>query len=113
MLNICTFVGRLARDPELKYTQANKPVANFTIAVDRTFKSGETDFIDIVVWGQSGENCANYLSKGKLVAVSGELHVRNYETQDGQKRKACEIVANNVQFLSPKEGKKQDDEMPF
>ena len=64
----------------------------------------ETDFIDIVVWRQQGENCANYLSKGKLAAVDGQLRVRSYETQDGQKRRAYEVVADNVRFLSPKEG---------
>ncbi|MBR2783088.1 MAG: single-stranded DNA-binding protein [Firmicutes bacterium] len=108
MLNRVVLIGRLTRDPELRFTQSGIAVCSFTLAVDRNFKSAngerETDFIDIVVWRQQGENCANYLSKGKLAAVDGQLHVRNYETQDGQKRRAYEVVADNVRFLSPKDG---------
>ena len=108
MLNRVVLIGRLTRDPELRFTQSGIAVCSFTLAVDRNFKSAsgerETDFIDIVVWRQQGENCANYLSKGKLAAVDGQLRVRSYETQDGQKRRAYEVVADNVRFLSPKEG---------
>lgn len=108
MLNRVVLIGRLTRDPELRFTQSGIAVCSFTLAVDRSFKSAngerETDFIDIVVWRQQGENCANYLSKGKLAAVDGQLRVRTYETQDGQKRKAVEVVADNVRFLSPKDG---------
>ncbi len=106
MLNRVVLVGRLTRDPELRYTQSGIAVCTFTLAVDRNFKSAsgerETDFIDIVVWRQQGENCANYLSKGKLAAVDGRMQVRSYEAQDGSKRKAVEVVADSVQFLSPK-----------
>ena len=108
MLNRVVLIGRLTRDPELRFTQSGIAVCTFSLAVDRNFKSAngerETDFIDIVVWRQQGENCANYLSKGKLAAVDGQLRVRSYETQDGQKRRAYEVVADNVRFLSPKEG---------
>ena len=108
MLNRVVLIGRLTRDPELRFTQSGIAVCTFTLAVDRNFKSAsgerETDFIDIVVWRQQGENCANYLSKGKLAAVDGQLRVRSYETQEGQKRRAYEVVADNVRFLSPKEG---------
>lgn len=108
MLNRIVLIGRLTRDPELRFTQSGIAVASFTLAVDRNFKNAqgerETDFIDIVVWRQQAELCANYLSKGKLAAVDGSLHIRSYETQDGQKRKAAEVVADNVRFLSPKEG---------
>ena len=103
MLNRIVLIGRLTRDPELRFTQSGVAVCSFTLAVDRNFKSAsgerETDFIDIVVWRQQGENCANYLSKGKLAAVDGQLRTRTYETQDGQKRKAFEVVADNVRFL--------------
>ena len=106
MLNRCVLIGRLTKDPELRFTQGGTAVCSFTLAVDRNFKSAsgerETDFIDIVVWRQQGENCANYLAKGKLAAVDGQLCVRSYETQDGQKRKAYEVVADQVRFLSPK-----------
>ena len=79
----------------------------FSIAVDRNYapKDGErqTDFINIVVWRQLAENCANFLAKGKLAAVDGRLQIRSYEGQDGQKRTMAEVVAENVRFLSPKE----------
>lgn len=107
MLNRVILIGRLTRDPELRYTQSGIAVASFTLAVDRNFKNAngerETDFIDIVVWRQQAENCANYLSKGKLVAVDGSLRIRTYEAQDGSKRKAAEVVADTVRFLSPKD----------
>lgn len=106
MLNRVVLIGRLTRDPELRFTQSGIAVASFTLAVDRNFKNAagerETDFIDIVVWRAQAENCANYLSKGKLAAVDGSLRIRSYEAQDGQKRRVAEVVADNVRFLSPK-----------
>lgn len=102
-LNHIVLIGRLTRDPELRYTPNGVAVANFDLAVDRptTNPQGEreTDFIRIVVWQKQAENCANYLKKGRLVAVEGRLQIRNYETQDGQKRKSAEVVASHVQFL--------------
>lgn len=98
-------VGRLTRDPELKHTPNGVAVASFNIAVDRQFKSAngekETDFIPVITWRGLAENCGRYLSKGKMVAVEGRLQIRTYE-KDGQKRTVAEIVADNVQFLSPK-----------
>ena len=105
MLNRIVLIGRLTKDPELRYTQNGTAVCTFTMAVDRPYKADgqkQTDFLDIVVWRQQGESCANYLSKGKLVAVDGSLQTRTYETKDGSKRKAYEVVADNVRFLSPK-----------
>jgi single-strand DNA-binding protein len=108
MLNRIVLIGRLTRDPELRYTQSGVPVASFTLAVDRSFKNAqgerETDFINIVVWRQQAENCAQYLSKGKLAAVDGSLQLRNYTGNDGIKRTAAEVNADTVRFLSPKEG---------
>jgi single-strand DNA-binding protein len=108
MLNRIVLIGRLTRDPELRYTQSGVPVASFTLAVDRSYKNAagerETDFINIVVWRQQGENCAQYLSKGKLAAVDGSLQLRNYTGNDGVKRTAAEVVADSVRFLSPKDG---------
>lgn len=100
-MNQVVLIGRLTRDPELRFTAGSgKAVATFSIAVDRPFsKEKETDFFRIVVWGKTGENCANYLSKGRLVAVSGRIQNNNYETQNGEKRTSTEIVANEVQFL--------------
>ena len=106
MLKRVILIGRLTRDEELRYTQSGTAVANFTLAVDRSHKNAngetETDFIDIVVWRQLGEACEKYLSKGKLAAVDGRLQLRRYETQDGQKRTAAEVVADDVRFLTPK-----------
>jgi single-strand DNA-binding protein len=108
MLNRIVLIGRLTRDPELRYTQSGVPVASFSLAVDRSFKTAdgqrETDFINIIAWRGLGENCANYLAKGKLAAVDGRLQIRNYETKDGQKRTVAEVVAEDVRFLSPKDG---------
>ena len=102
-MNHIVLIGRLTRDPELRYTPNGIAVANFSLAVDRptTNQQGEreTDFIRIIVWQKQAENCANYLKKGRLAAVEGRLQIRNYETQDGQKRTATEVVANYVQFL--------------
>ncbi len=108
MLNRVVLIGRLTRDPELRYTQSGKAVCSFTLAVDRTFKNAqgekEADFIDITVWNQQGENCANYLAKGKLAAVDGSLRIRTYTGNDGINRKAIEVIADTVRFLSPKDG---------
>jgi single-strand DNA-binding protein len=108
MLNRIVIIGRLTRDPELRYTQSGIPVASFTLAVDRSFKNAqgerETDFINIVVWRQQAENCAQYLAKGKLAAVDGSLQLRSYTGNDGIKRTVAEVVADTVRFLSPKEG---------
>ena len=107
MLNRVVLIGRLTKDPELRYTPNGVAVTSFALAVDRNFKSAqgekETDFINIVVWRQLAENCANFLAKGKLAAVDGRLQIRSYEGQDGQKRTMAEVVAENVRFLSPKE----------
>jgi single-strand DNA-binding protein len=99
MLNRVILIGRLTRDPELKYTPNGTAVANFSIAVNRKFNKEETDFIDIVAWRQSAEFCANYGSKGRLMAIEGRLQVRNYENKEGQKRKAVEVIADDVRFL--------------
>ena len=99
MLNSVVLIGRLTRDPELKYTTSGTAVCNFTLAVNRKFNKEETDFIDIVVWKGLAENFSNYLAKGRMAAVEGSLQIRNYETKDGQKRKVAEVVANDVRFL--------------
>lgn len=106
MLNRIVIIGRLTRDPEMRQTPSGTAVCTFTLAVDRSFKSAngerETDFIPVVAWRQLGENCAQYLAKGKLAAVDGRLQIRTYQAQDGSKRTAAEVVADNVRFLSPK-----------
>lgn len=108
MYNRVILIGRLTRDPELRYTANGSAVASFALAVDRNFRSAsgerETDFINIVAWRNLGERCSEYLSKGKLAAVEGRLQIRSYEGQDGQKRTVAEVVADDVRFLSPKDG---------
>ncbi|MCL6639080.1 MAG: single-stranded DNA-binding protein [Firmicutes bacterium] len=108
MLNKVILIGRLTKDPELRYTPNGVAVAKFTLAVDRAFSrqgEREADFIDIVVWQKQAETCANYLGKGRLVAVEGRLQVRSYDDNQGIRRKAAEVVADRVQFLDrPKEG---------
>ncbi len=107
MLNRIVLIGRLTKDPELRYTVNGIGVASFTLAVDRNRKNQqgekETDFINIVAWRGLGENCANYLKKGKLAAVDGRLQIRNYEDKEGIRRTITEVVADDVRFLSPKE----------
>ena len=108
MLNRVVLIGRLVADPELRTTKNGISVASFTLAVDRKYKNADggkdTDFISIVVWRQQAESCNSYLSKGKLAAVDGSLQIRSYEAKDGTKRKVIEVVAEDVRFLSPKDG---------
>lgn len=103
MLNRVILIGRLTKDPELRYTGSGTAVATFTLAVDRTYSNQqgerETDFLNIVVWRQLAELCANYLKKGRLAAVEGRIQIRNYENQEGRKVYVTEIVADNVRFL--------------
>ncbi|HBG75871.1 single-stranded DNA-binding protein [Eubacteriales bacterium mix99] len=103
MLNKAILIGRLTRDPELRSTSNNISVTSFTIAVDRNFTNQqgerETDFIPVVAWRSLAETCARYLTKGRLVAVSGRMQVRSYEGNDGLKRYITEVVADEVQFL--------------
>jgi single-strand DNA-binding protein len=115
-LNKVFLLGNLTRDPELRHTAQGTSVANFSIAVNRTYKGNdgdfkkETSYFNIIVWGKTGENCAKFLSKGRPVLVEGRLQNRSYETQDGQKRTITEIVADNVQFLGSASGRDAMDE---
>lgn len=106
MLNKIILIGRLTNTPELRYTPAGIAYLNFSLAVNRCYTNSsgnkDVDFIDIVVWRRQAENCAKYLTKGKLVAVEGSLQINTYEGKDGKKRKAAEVAAESVQFLTPK-----------
>jgi single-strand DNA-binding protein len=103
MLNRVILIGRLTRDPELRYTPAGVAVTQFTLAVDRPFtnqqKEREADFIPVVTWRQLAETCANYLRKGRLTAVEGRIQVRNYDNNEGRKVYVTEVIADNVRFL--------------
>jgi single-strand DNA-binding protein len=102
-LNRTILIGRLTRDPELRYTPAGVAVTQFTLAVDRPFTSQggerEADFIPVVTWRQLAETCANYLRKGRLTAVEGRIQVRNYENNEGKRVYVTEVIADNVRFL--------------
>jgi single-strand DNA-binding protein len=109
LLNRVILIGRLTRDPELRYTPSGVAVTTFTLAVDRPFtnqqKEREADFISIVTWRQLAETCANYLRKGRLAAVEGRMQVRNYDNNEGRRVYVTEVVADNVRFLeSPNSG---------
>lgn len=112
MLNKVILIGRLTRDPELRYTTNGIAVAKLTLAVDRPQfskdREKETDFIDVVVWQKLAETCANNLGKGRLVAVDGRLQIRSYDDNQGIRRKAAEVVAENIRFLDwPKDRENQ------
>lgn len=103
-MNRVVLIGRLTKDPELKFTPGSgNAVATFTIAVDRRMpnKDGvrEADFIPIVVWGKQAESTANYMSKGKLIGISGRIQTRSYEAKDGGRRYVTEVIADEIQFL--------------
>ncbi|WP_210367601.1 single-stranded DNA-binding protein [Bacillus sp. REN3] len=106
MMNRVILVGRLTKDPELRFTPNGVAVATFTLAVNRTFTNQqgerEADFINCVVWRRQAENVANFLKKGSLAGVDGRIQTRNYEGQDGKRVYVTEVLAENVQFLEPK-----------
>ena len=107
MLNHITIMGRLTAAPELRTTPSNISVTRFTLAVERDFKDRDgnkrTDFIDCVAWRSTADFVGKYVNKGQLVCVSGSLQTRTYEDKDGNKRKAVEVVAENVYFCEKKE----------
>ena len=106
MMNRVVLVGRLTKDPDLRYTPNGVPVATFTLAVNRGFTNQqgerETDFINCVVWRRPAENVANFLKKGSLAGVDGRIQTRNYDGQDGKRVYVTEVLAESVQFLEPK-----------
>lgn len=111
-MNRSCLVGRLTKDPELRYSPTGTAITNFTLAVDRPFKSDngpDADFIPIVTFKQSAEACANYLRKGRLCSVEGRIQVRNYENNEGKRVYVTEVIADSVRFL---ESSKQDNSKP-
>lgn len=106
MINRAVLVGRLTKDPELRYTPNGVAVCRFTLAVNRTFadQSGErqADFINIVVWRKQAENSANFLKKGSLAGIEGRIQTGSYEGNDGKRVYTTEVVADSVQFLEPR-----------
>ena len=110
MLNHIVLQGRLTRDPELRYTQSQTPVASFTLACDRDYQQGgserQTDFIDCTAWRQTAEFVSKYFTKGSMAVVSGRLQIREWNDREGNKRRSAEVVADNIYFG---ESKRRDD----
>ncbi|HHW90759.1 MAG TPA: single-stranded DNA-binding protein [Clostridiales bacterium] len=115
MLNKVVLIGRLTKDPDLRYTTSGVPVTRFILAVNRSYTNQqgerEADFIPITVWRNAAENCAKYLQKGRLVAVAGRIQTGSYTATDGSKRYTTDVVADEVQFLEwgNKQEQRQDD----
>ena len=126
-MNKAILVGRLTADPELKRTGAGTAVCRFTLAITRPYKQGngerQADFIPVIVWREMAEKCHKYLAKGKRAGVIGEIQTRSYDAQDGTKRYVTEVIASEVEFLTPKSAAQggtpegyteiEDDELPF
>lgn len=106
MINNVVLVGRLTRDPDLRYTQSGAAVATFNLAVNRNFTNQngdrEADFINCVIWRKAAETLANYAHKGSLIGITGRIQTRSYDNQQGQKVYVTEVVCDNFQLLEPK-----------
>ncbi|EHL19445.1 hypothetical protein HMPREF9628_00166 [Peptoanaerobacter stomatis] len=119
-MNTVIMIGRLTRDPELRYiASTGNAVTRFSIAVDRAFAAKDAevtaDFFNIVVWGKRAETCANYLAKGRMVAIRGRLQNNNYTDKNGNKQYSVEVIAEEVKFIDwgdKKAGNGNDDFMP-
>lgn len=115
-MNKIILIGNLTHDPEVRSTQSGNTVCSFTIAVNRKYgaASGQktTDFFRINAWRQLGESCGRYLAKGRKVAVTGELQARTYEAKDGSTRMSLDVLADEVEFLSPKQDEQEGDSAP-
>jgi single-strand DNA-binding protein len=107
-MNKVVIIGRLTKDPDLRYTPGNgTAVTSITLAVDKyntATKQKEADFIPVVIWGKQAESTANYMAKGRLMAISGRIQTRSYDAKDGTKRYVTEVIANEVQFLDKGNG---------
>ncbi len=117
-INRVILIGRMVKDPDLRYTQSGSSVANFSIANTRTYSvSGErkeyTSFFNCIAWGKLGEAIAQYCKKGQRIGIEGRLQQRSWDDQSGQKRSTVEVVVENFQFLTPKQGQEAPQaEMP-
>ncbi len=112
MLNHITIMGRMVRDPELRYTQQSTPVVSFTLAVDRDYQGGgsekQTDFIDCVAWRNTAEFIGNYFHKGSMAVVDGRLQLRNWTDKNDNKRVSAEVVVENIYFADSKKAASSD-----
>ena len=102
-MNKVILVGRLAQDPEVRYTQSGKAVASFNLAVENNFgNEKKADFIPIVAWSKLAEICGNNIGKGRKILVEGRLQIRSYEGKEGQKKRVAEVIAQTIEFLGSK-----------
>lgn len=124
IINNCMLIGRLTRDPELRYTQSGTATAQFTLAVDRNLSREKrqemeskgqltADFIRVIAWGKTAELCGNYLSKGKMTAVTGRIQTGSYTNQQGQVVYTTDVMAENIKFLEWGEKSVEDSKSPF
>ena len=111
-MNVVTLIGNLATDVELRDVGEERQVASFVLAVDRPGKD-EADFVRISTWNKQAELCAQYLSKGRKVGIDGRMRSNSWEDSDGNKLSAVEVVANRVEFLTPRAGKEEAADIPF
>lgn len=121
-MNLVSLVGRLTKDPALKYTQSGKAVASFTLAVQKEYKRDEADFIKCIIWGKGAETITKYLTKGKRLALQGRLNVRKYE-QEKESKWITEVIVDKFDFIDNKENNSDgasysndapdDDDFPF
>ena len=122
-MNHVTLIGRLTKDPEVRYTQSGTPVGTFTLAVDRRVqkdKPKEADFIPCVVWGKTADVVGNWCKKGKQVGIEGRIQVRSYDAKDGSKRYVTEVIVSNLELLGKGDGASHqgggqltDEDIPF
>ena len=110
MLNHIIIMGRLTRDPQLRYTGQSVPVASFTVAVDRDIGEKKTDFIDCVAWRQTGEFVSKYFEKGSMIVVAGRLQMRDWQDRDGNKRTSAEILVDRAYFGGGKPSRTESTE---
>lgn len=118
LINQVTLVGRLVKDPELRYTPDGKAVSNITLAVNRNFRNQEggydADFVHCTLWKKVAENTVQYCRKGSIIGITGRIQTRNYENQEGKKMYVTEVVAEGVRFMGPKQSSlKQEETVPI
>jgi single-strand DNA-binding protein len=112
-VNVVTLIGNLATDVDMRELDGDRRVASFLIAVDRRSADGKADFVRISVWNKQAEACSRCLAKGQLVGIDGRLRSRSWEDGEGKRRSAVEVVAHQVEFLSPRDGVSNPAETPF
>ena len=112
-MNKVVLIGRLSRDPELRYTSNNTPVCQINMAISRPVSQGkepETDFINVVVWNKQAENLVKYVKKGNQIAIEGRIQTRNYDNEEGKKVYVTEVLANHVEFIGSNSNKTNDNQ---